>query len=125
MAFKQIVTAVTAIVDTTKTLVDTVTVPDGVKALVGFAGTSCGGATLTSAEGVTGYWELESDDIPIVPAQFLMDSVVILTSGTTSVKPTQWPCNIPVKQGNRIKVYARYDMAQTGALTGRAQLTFA
>lgn len=122
--FKQMVTAKTASGDTTKTLIDTVTVPDGVTELVGLASVVAGGPGATTLENVSGYIELESDDVSIVPAQFLTDVVVCLTSGTAGWSPKQWPCSIKVKPSNRIKVYVTMDMALTVAYTCRVQLTF-
>lgn len=122
--FKQAVSAKTASADTTKTLVDTMTVPAGATKIVGVAALCIGSGTLTSGESVSGIIELESDDASIVPAQFLLDAVQCLTSGVCSLKPTQWPAAIPVKGGDRIKVYVTMDMAQTTNFTCRAQLTF-
>jgi len=123
--FKQQCSALTATGDTTKTLIDTFTVPDGCSAIVGVASQVCGSATLTTGESTTGLLELESDDAPVTPAAFLTDVITILTSGAVSLKPTQWPCDIKVKAGNRIKAYVTMDMAQTGALKARVQLTYA
>jgi len=125
MAFKQMVTAKTATGDTVKTLIDTVTVPAGCTKLVAVASNVYGSGALTTAEAGTGYLELESDDISIVPAQFLLDTVSMLTGGAIGFTPKQWPCDILVSAANRIKVYVTMDMAQTGALTARACLTFA
>ena len=122
--FKQIVTAFTAVADTTETLIDTVTVPDGVSKLVGVATIPCASATLTSGECCVGKVSLKSDDRGIEPCQFLTDCVDILTSGCAALKPTQWPCLVPVSPGNRIKVYGAYASAQTGAVAMGVQLTF-
>lgn len=122
--FKQIVTAFTAVLDTTETLIDTVTVPDGVSKLVGVASIPCAAATLTSGEPCVGKVSLKSDDRGLEPCQFLTDCVNVLTNGAASLKPTQWPCLIPVAPGNRIKVYGAYASAQTGAVAMAVQLTF-
>jgi len=122
--WKQQISAKTATGDTTKTLIDTFTVPDGVTAIVGVASVVVGSATLTSGEAITGILELESDDAPVTPAAFLLDVMHALTSGTASLKPTQWPTSIKVKPGNRIKALVTMDMAQTGAFTARVQLTY-
>jgi hypothetical protein len=123
--FKQQVSAATATGDTTKTLIDTFTVPAGCTKIVGVASVVCSGATLTSAEMVAGLLELESDDAPVTPAMFLTDVAFALTSGGLTLKPTQWPCSIPVQGGNRIKAYITMDMAQTAAFKARVQLTYA
>lgn len=125
MAFKQQVTASAVVNTTSKTAVDTVVVPQGVTKIVGVAGMHMGAATLTTGQPLTGMYELESDDIPITPAQFLMDGVNVLTSGAFSLKPTQWPCDISVVPGARIRVFAQLDMAQTGSVRTRVQITYA
>jgi hypothetical protein len=125
MGFKQQVTALTASGDTSKTLIDTVVVPLDCSKIVGVASIISAGATLTIAEAVSGIIELESDDSPITPAQFLTDVINILTSGAVAYSPSQWPCSIPVKGGSRIKVYITMDMAQTSAFKARVQITYA
>lgn len=124
MSFKQAVSALTATGDTSKTLIDTFVVPQGCTKIIGVAAIASAGATLTIAEAVSGIVELESDDISIVPCQFLLDVVNILTSGAVSYNPSQWPCDIAVQAGARIKAYITMDMAQTSAFKGRVQLTF-
>ena len=123
--FKQQVSALTASGDTNKTLIDTFVVPVGCTKIVGVAWIMSAGATLTIAEAVSGKLELESDDCPITSAQFLSDVINMLTSGAVAYNPTQWPCDIPVVAGSRIKAYVTMDMAQTSAFTVRVQLTYA
>jgi hypothetical protein len=122
--FKSQVSACTATGDTAKTLIDTITVPDGVSHIVGVCAYAVGGASVTIAEPITGILELESDDAPVTPAQFLLDCVVLLTSGLAAFNPRVWACNIPVKAGNRIKGSMTMDMAQTSGLKGRFQLIY-
>jgi hypothetical protein len=122
--FKQSVSALTASGDTTKTLIDTMIVPAGVTRIVGLASIVLAGSTLTIAEAVTGIIELESDDSPIIPCQFLTDVINILTSGAVALNPKQWPCDVPVTPGHRIKVYVTMDMAQTSVFKARVQLTY-
>lgn len=114
----------TASGDTTKTLIDTVTVPQGVKKLVGVVHQHAGAATLTSGEPVTGLFELESDDLPMVPMQFPTATIDILTSGACALNPFIWPVDVPVVPGSRIKGYITMDMAQTGALKSRFTLIY-
>jgi len=125
MGWKQACSALTATGDTTKTLIDTFTVPAGCTKIIGVSCVPTANATLTIAEAVSGILELESDDVGITPAQFLLDVVNILTSGAVAYNPTQWPASIPVKGGDRIKAYVTMDMAQTSAFKARVQLTFA
>lgn len=123
--YKSQVSTKTAHGDTTKTLIDTITVPDGVSQIVGVCAHAEGGAGITTLENISGILELESDDAPITPAQFLLDNTMVLTSGTAVHSPRVWPCNIPVKAGNRIKGYVTLDLAQTVAGTARFMLIYA
>lgn len=126
--FKSIVTLLTAAesAETTKKLVDTITVPQGVRALVGL-GYQISMAGLTTLEDVTGIIELESDDMAPWGGtqQFLMGGVLTaLTSGAVVAQPYVHPCNIPVTAGAHIKVSATYNKAQTINPSTRAQLIF-
>lgn len=126
MGFKQQVTDLTALgAATVKTLIDTLTVPQGVTKLVAVSSSVIGADTVTSTEAISGIVELESDDIPMVPAQFLTDQITILTSGAVAFSPKQWPCDIPVTPGSRIRCYITNDDTSTGTIKGRVQLTYA
>jgi hypothetical protein len=122
--FKSQVSTATATGDTSKTLIDTITVPDGVSRIVGVCAQAVAGASVTIAEPITGILELESDDAPVTPAQFILDCVVLLTSGMAAFNPRVWAVSIPVKAGNRIKGSITMDMAMTGALKGRFMLIY-
>lgn len=117
--FHALVSTLTATGDTTKTLIDTITVPFGAKKIIGVWSQAIGGATLTSGECASGILELESADIALQPMQFPLDIADILTSGALSLKPTIIPTDISVNGGERIAGYMTMDMAQTGALKGR------
>lgn len=126
--FKSIVTLLTAqnATETTKTLVDTITVPQGVRNLVGL-GYQVSTAGLTTLEDITGILELESDDMSPWGGtqQFLMGSVgTVVTSGVAAAPPYVHPCMIPVTAGSHIKVSATYNKAQTVNPSTRAQLIF-
>jgi hypothetical protein len=126
--FKSICTILTNqnATETTKTLVDTITVPQGVRNLVGL-GYQIDCAGLTTLESVTGILELESDDMsPWGGTQaFLMNGMqTALTSGAVVVAPYVHPCMIPVTPGAKIKVSATYNRAQTLNPATRAQLVF-
>jgi len=114
------VSALTSLGDTVKTLVDTITVPGGVQAIIGIWGYATGGAGLTTLENVTGILELESDDLPLTPLQIPLDIVVVLTSGVAAFSPRIWAITIPVTPGvSKIKGYMTMDMAITVANKGR------
>src|SRR4030042_2199496 len=126
--FKSIVSELTAqnATETTKTLVSTITCPQGVKNLVG-VGYQISAAGLTTLEDVTGIIELESDDMaPWGGTQaFLMGGVLTgVTSGVAALPPYIHPCMIPVTPGSHIKVSATFNKAQTVNPSTRAQLVF-
>lgn len=126
--YKSMVSVLTAqnATETTKTLIDTLTVPQGVKALIG-VGYQISPAGLTTLEDVTGILELESDDMAPWGGtqQFLMGSVLTgVTSGVAAVAPYIHPTNIPVTAGSHIKCSATYNKAQTINPSTRVQLVF-
>lgn len=103
----------TASGDTTKTLVDTLTVPMNVKKIVGISILSLGGAGITTLEDVTGIMTFESDDMDIAPLIIPLPQVAVLTSGVAALNPFIWPVDIPVVGGSKIKGYVTMDMALT------------
>jgi hypothetical protein len=119
MAFHAQSSALTAAGDTTKTLIDTIQVPQTATAIVGVWGHALGGPGSTTLENFTGIIELESPDIALQPMQFPLDCVVVLTSGSVAISPRVWPVNIPVHGGERISGYVTMDMAITVANKAR------
>lgn len=111
--------AKTATGDTVKTLIDTVQVPQTARKVVGIWCYAIGGPGVTTLENASGIFELESDDLPLVPLQFPLDIVTVLTSGVGMLNPRIFPVNIPLTGGERIRGYITMDMAMTVALTGR------
>lgn len=113
-------TASTASSDTTKTLIEETTLPACGSRIVGIALTTLGGATITTAEPVTGIVEFESDDIPnLTPMQLPIPQVTALTSGAVALNPYFFPVDIPYKGGNKIRAYITMDMALTGNVKQR------
>lgn len=126
--YKSMVSLLTAqnATETTKTLVDTITVPQGVKNLVG-VGAQISAAGLTTLEDVTGILELESDDMSPWGGtqQFLVGGInTVVTSGVSALNPYIHPTMIPVTAGAHIKVSMTYNKAQTVNPSTRAQLVF-
>lgn len=113
------VSALTATGDTTKTLIDTITIPASSKMIVGVWAYAGAAAAMTTAEPVTGILELESDDLPLTPMQLPLDCIQVLTSGAVAYQPRVWNVSIPVKGGEKVRGYVTMDMAQTGALKAR------
>lgn len=129
MAYKSICSVLTAqsATETTKTLIDTITVPQGVKRLIGVGANHMAGmAGMTTLEGISGILELESDDMsPWGGTQaFLLPQVNTLTSGIAALNPYIHPTDIPVTPGSHIKVSTTYDLALTINSKVRAQLVF-
>jgi len=119
MATKAQVSASTATGDTVKTLIDTLTVPQSVKRIVGAWCYAVGGAGLTTLENMTGIFEFESDDLPMVPLQLPLDCVTQTGAGATAFNPRVWPLNMPVAGGEKIRGYVTMDMAVTIASKAR------
>lgn len=124
MATKAQVSAATAAGDTTKTIIDTLTIPQNVKRIVGVWCHAVAGAGITTVENVTGIFELESDDLSLTPFQLPLDCVVVLTSGTAAFNPRVWPTNLPVNGGEKVRGYVTMDMAQTVANKARFGLIY-
>ncbi len=115
----------TATGDTTKTLIDTLTVPQGVSKLVGIA-VVWGGAGVTTLEGVSGILTLESDTMDWRNLAIPMEPSVPLGTGLTCTPATKvWPCDVAVVPGATIKGSVTMDMAQTINPTARFVLAYA
>lgn len=116
MAEKNFVTALTAqnATETTKTLIDTVTVPQGVTKLVE-VGLQIDMPGVTTLEDVSAILELESDDSSQWGGtqQFVTDTIVPLTSGTVCLPAKIHDCNIPVQPGSHIKFSVTFNRALT------------
>lgn len=128
MGYKSIVSTLTAqnATETVKTLVDTITVPQGVRALVG-VGTQVSSAGLTTLEDLSHILELESDDMsPWGGTQGFLGFGINtgVTSGVAALNPFIHPTNIPVTAGSHIKISATFNKALTVNPSTRAQLIF-
>jgi len=109
---------------TTKTSIDTLQVPQGVKRIIGAWCYAVGGAGTTTLENISGICELESPDVALQPLQMPIDAVVVLTSGTAALNPRIFPLNIPVGGGEKITGYLTLDLAQTIAHKARFGLVY-
>jgi hypothetical protein len=107
--------------DTVKTLIDTVTLIAGARKIVGFS-CSIGGAGLTTLENISGMVELESSDFgSLMPQQYVLDTVFVLTNGVAMLSPRIWPMDIPCKGQEHIAVYVTMDRTMAINPTARAQ----
>lgn len=127
--YKSICTASTAMnsTETTKTLIDTITVPQGVKNLIGVgANIWSGTAGSTTLEAIGGLLELESDDMSPWGGtqQFLTAAANGNGAGWAALNPLIHPTMIPVTPGAHIKVSCTMDLALTINNKIRAQLVF-
>lgn len=127
--YKSICTASTSMnsTETTKTLIDTITVPQGVKALVGVLANIWGGtAGSTTLESLAGIIELESDDMAPWGGtqQFLTAAANGNGAGWAALNPVMHPTNIAVSPGSHIKVSCTMDLALTINNKVRCQLVF-
>lgn len=129
MAFKSSVSTLTAqnATETTKTLVDTLTVPQNVKAIVGI-GTQISIAGLTTLEDLTHILELESDDMSPWGGtqQFCMGGAVntVVTSGVSALPMQLQPCHIPVTPGSHVKASVTFNKALTVNPSMRVQVVY-
>ncbi len=126
--YKSIVSALTAqnATETTKTLVDTITVPQGVKHLIG-VGSQVNAAGTTTLEGLGYILELESDDMsPWGGTQAFLGNAMCNGNGAgwAALNPYVHPTDIPVTPGAKIKCSITFDLAQTINPSSRVQLVF-
>jgi hypothetical protein len=119
MTTKAQMSALTATGDTVKTLIDTITMIQSAKKIIGIWCYAIAGAALTTAEAATGVVEFESDDSPIAPLQLPLDVVNMLTGGAVAFNPRIFPVDIPINGQAKIKGSVTMDMAQTGGLKAR------
>jgi hypothetical protein len=105
---------------TTRTLIDTITTPATTKAIIGIWAYACGGAGITTLEGISGTFDLDSPDYPLTPLQLPLDIIQLVGSVEgVALKPTVWNVNIPVNGTIRVLGYVTLDLAQTIAHKAR------
>lgn len=113
---KNFVTAQTAqnATETTKTLIDTYTVPQGVSKLVE-VGMQINIPGCTTLEAVAAILELECDDSSNWGGtqQFVSDTVIPLTGGVPVLNAKVHDCAIPVQPGAHIKFSTTFAQALT------------
>ena len=122
MGTKYLTSDSTATGDTTKTIIDTLTIPMGVKRISGVM-VSLGGAGLTTLESTSGILTLESDsDINLKPCVIPLPIMMALTSGVCAYEPRIYPVDVAVNGGEKIEGYVTMDMTQTINPTARFTL---
>ena len=123
MSKKRGATPATATALTVKTLMGNLTVPGGVSKIDSVCGYIAGKVSLTIAEMPSGIITIESDAFGS-PQEFPLAVVGMLTSGLSVYTPKDWPCDIPVKEGNVVRCYITLDSTYTPAFTGRVILGY-
>jgi hypothetical protein len=126
--YKSMVSALTAqnATETTKTQVDSLVVPQGVKKLVG-VGSQVSSAGSTTLEDQTHIIELESDDAsPWGGTQQFLGLAIgtCITAANAYLQPYLHPVDIPVSPGSHIKCSVTFNKAQTVNPSCRIQLVF-
>lgn len=121
MSKKRAATAATATALTAKTLMGSITIPNGVNKISSVAGYIAGKVSLTIAEMPSGIITVESDSFT-GPQEFPLAVVGMLTSGLAVYQAKEWATDIPVKEGNIVRCYITLDATYTPAFTGRVIL---
>ena len=114
---KHLVSSLTACnaTETTKSLIDTLEMPVGTKRIIG-VGCQVKAAGLTTLESISGILELECDNAQSGwggTQTFPLPMQNALTSGSVALNPYTHVCDIPVKEGYKIKGSITHDMALT------------
>jgi len=118
MSKKRSATPATATALTAKTLMGSLTVPFGVTKIDTVCGYIAGKVSHTIAEMPSGIMTIESDAFT-GPQEFPLAVVAMLTSGLCCYQVKEWPCDIPIKEGNVIRCYITLDATYTPAFVGR------
>jgi len=118
--------AVTAAADTA---VGTITLPESAKEITAILGILMQDGVLTTAEELTGFWRMTSDDFDLTPAQFPFANVYGaglggLINGASGMINTPIPVTIPVVGGSRINVFVDLNTAVTNAAQVDVYLMF-
>jgi len=118
------VSASTALGDTTKTSIGDITLPTTAKRVIGVWGHGMGGPGNTTLENVTGIMEFESESLNLAPMQFPLDIVALTGTGMAHLSPKVWPVDWGPAANAKITGYMTLDLAQTLANTGRWGLIY-
>ena len=114
----------TALGDTDKTSLGSITLPTTAKRVIGVWCHGMGGPGNTTLENLTGIFELESESLNLAPMQFPLDIVAITGTGMVHFTPKVWPVDWTGVANAKITCYATLDLAQTLANTGRWGLIY-
>lgn len=105
--------------DTVRTSIGSITCPSNTRKIVGVWCYAEGAATMTNGEPITGKFDLDSGDIPIVPCELPLDPANVLTSGAYGKQIHVWPLNVAVNGKAEVTCYVTMDVAMTGELKCR------
>lgn len=109
-----------AVTVATDTAVGTITLPEGATRIVGLMGVLLQDGVLTTAEELTGFWRMTSDDFDLTPAQFPFTNVYgaglgALIDGANNLTSKPLIVDIPVVGGSRINTFVDLNTAVTNA----------
>ena len=98
--------------------VGTITLPETAKQLVAVLGTIIQDNVLTTAEELTGFWRMTSDDFDLTPFQMPFSNVFgaglgALIESAQGLFNRPIPVNVPVVGGSRLNVFAALNTAVT------------
>lgn len=124
MATKGDATAATASGDTTRTSLGTITLAAGGPVTVQSVWCNpFGGALLTSAEAISGIFELSSNNLSGAQI-FPTGTIQTLTSGVGAINQQLIPYSAQLPGASSVEFFITLDDAQTGALTARGGIIY-
>jgi len=113
------VTPLTATGDTVETNIGSVDLPTTASRIIGIGCYAVAGATMTSGEAITGIFRVQINNKDVTPANFPLDCVNTLTSGSIAFSPRIFPVDWDGVGGGVVTFFVTMDMAQTGGLKAR------
>jgi hypothetical protein len=128
MSYQSVITPLTAqnATETVKTAISSpVTVPQGVSKVIAIT-PSIAMAGLTTLEGVSGFFEVESNNIKPWNGtqQFVLPQIMPLTSGVAVIPRQPILCDIPVTPNGTFTISTTFDTALTVNPSMRYQVEF-
>jgi len=108
----------TTVTAAARNAVGTISLSEKASRIVGIMGVLSQDGVLVAGEELTGYFDLESDDIGLVPSQWMFNEVYSAGVGATMenngpTPPNPYAVDIPIIGGSDIRVYATLGVAVT------------
>lgn len=113
--------ALTATGDTVRTSIGSVSLPATALRIVGVLCYACAAGAMTTAEAITGIFDLKISGIKSAPSNIELPLACIstLTNGAVVYEPKVWPLVMENVANSTIEFWVTMDMAQTGTLKAR------